>query len=114
MKKSWKALRLDLARGRRPGGVEESIAMRQVVIESAIGMVMLARPSWSGMISGLIYSASGKYERTRGADEPDPSLLSSFLPAVKVLTCTAPSRTSIASFVAGGAGGAVARPGPSG
>ena len=34
--------------------VEASIAIRQVVMESAIGMVMLARPSLSVMISGLM------------------------------------------------------------
>ena len=38
----------------RRESVEASIAMRQVVMESAIGMEMLARPFWSVMISGLM------------------------------------------------------------
>ena len=38
----------------RPCSVEASIAMRQVVMESAIGIVMLAPPSRSVMISGLM------------------------------------------------------------
>ena len=43
------------------------MAIRQVVMESAMGMVMDATPLPSVKISGLMYSASGKYERTRAA-----------------------------------------------
>jgi hypothetical protein len=37
-----------------PCVVEASMAMRQVVMESAMGMVMLAEPVASVMISGLM------------------------------------------------------------
>src|SRR5258706_8629726 len=50
-----------------PRVVEAIIDIRHVVIESASGIVMLAMPSLSVMISGLMYNASGKYERARGA-----------------------------------------------
>jgi hypothetical protein len=63
VKKSWKTLRLDVPLPRDPRLVEASIAMRQVVMLSAIGTVMLARPWRLVMISGATYSASGNHER---------------------------------------------------
>ena len=53
-KKSWKTFRLDVALPSAPCVVEASIAIRHVVMESAMGMVMLAAPFWSVMISGLM------------------------------------------------------------
>ena len=44
MKKSWNTLRLDVPLPSAPCFVEAIIAMRHVVMLSAIGMVMLARP----------------------------------------------------------------------
>jgi hypothetical protein len=52
VKKSWKTLSLDVPLPRAPCFVDASIAMRHVVMLSAIGMVTLARPSRSVMISG--------------------------------------------------------------
>lgn len=43
-----------------PRAVDASIAMRQVVMESASGMEMVAEPEASVTISGLMYRASGK------------------------------------------------------
>ena len=45
---------LDVALPSAPRAVEAIIAMRQVVIESAIGIAMVAAPFWSVMISGLM------------------------------------------------------------
>jgi len=53
-KKSWKTLRLEVAEPSAPEGVDASIAMRQVVMESAMGISMLALPLPSVMISGLM------------------------------------------------------------
>ena len=44
MKKSWKTLRLEVPLPSAPCLVEASIAMRQVVMVSAMGIVILARP----------------------------------------------------------------------
>jgi hypothetical protein len=53
-KKSWKTFRLDTALPSAPCVVEATIAIRQVVMESASGMAMLAAPFWSVTISGLM------------------------------------------------------------
>ncbi len=47
-----------------PAFVDANIAIRHVVMESAMGMPMLALPLPSVRMAGLMYSASGKYERT--------------------------------------------------
>ena len=52
--KSWKTFRLDVPLPSAPCVVDAIMAMRQVVMESAMGMVMLARRRRSVMISGLI------------------------------------------------------------
>ena len=52
VKKSWNTLRLDVPLPSAPCFVDASIAMRHVVMLSAMGMVMLARPCRSVMISG--------------------------------------------------------------
>ncbi len=53
-KKSWKTFRLDVPLPSAPCVVEAIMAMRQVVMESASGMAMLAMPFPSVMISGLM------------------------------------------------------------
>src|SRR6185436_7439862 len=73
-KKSWKTFRLDVPVPSAPRVVDASMDIRQVVIESARGMLILARPSESVMISGLMYRASGKYDRTRAAGASSFSL----------------------------------------
>ena len=53
-KKSWKTLRLEVPLPNAPWVVEASMAMCQVVMESAMGMAMVAAPFLSVMISGLM------------------------------------------------------------
>ena len=53
-KKSWKTLRLPVPVPSAPDWVEASMAMRQVVMESAMGMDMVALPLASVSISGLM------------------------------------------------------------
>src|SRR5258708_5015571 len=95
-----------------PRVVDAIIAIRQVVIESASGIVILATPSLSVMISGLMYKASGKYERTRGAAPLSPF---SFTSVAVFLTVPAAAVTSIIcamgrASLAGGAVAAISTP----
>ena len=107
-KKSWNTLMLELLLPSAPCAVDAIIAIRHVVIESASGIVVLATPSLSVMISGLMYNASGKYERTRGATEPDSSF--SFT-SVALLTATTSARSTATIWAIGlaAAGGARAK-----
>ena len=94
-----------------PCVVEAIIAICHVVIESASGIAMLAMPSLSVMISGLMYNASGKYERTRGAAAPSSSFSFTSVAVFLVITATSAPVTTTVSFMAGialGAAGGIA------
>src|SRR5258708_2731270 len=100
---------LEVPLPRAPRAVDAIIAIRQVVMESASGIVMLATPSLSVMISGLMYSASGKYDRTLGAA---PASSFSFTSVALFLVVTSAPVTSTTSFMASmgleAGGGAIA------
>src|SRR6185503_14788071 len=110
-KKSWKTRRLDWLYPSAPLRETALESIRQLVIESAAGSVIRARPFASVMSCGCQNSVSGKYSRIRAGsagDSPfDGVVVSAFISGAGSGFGTGTALGLTDSSIGGGGGGSV-------